>query len=173
MKKFKNIKNQKGQSVFEFIIFIPFLFVFFGVFIAILSSINGSINQLKVTRGYFYGRLQNNSTHPKSTVLPAYWGAGLTQAGLVAWGWQESQLNEQPVANCYRIQSFFGELPEDEQCEKPVKETGETGLLISTFVKVKTLYGLCGATYRKGENDGSERIYNGAILNSQSGCELN
>ena len=57
--------HQKGQALIELIIFLPLMFMFYSMISGFANAINGSINQQKIARSYFYYRLQNNSTIPK------------------------------------------------------------------------------------------------------------
>jgi hypothetical protein len=56
----KNFKtkflNQEGQAVFELLIFLPFLLFLYTIYYTAGNAINGSINQQKAVRGYFYSR---------------------------------------------------------------------------------------------------------------------
>ena len=49
--------KQQGQALVEFIIFLPFMLMMYTVVITLGDAINGSINQQKATRAYFYYRL--------------------------------------------------------------------------------------------------------------------
>ena len=167
--KIKNRKkDQGGQSVFEFIIFVPFLFVLFAVLVSIVGSINGSINQQKVTRGYFFLRLAHNSTEPNPKSLNIFWGTGNKRVGLLATGWALKDAASSPSANCYKIRGFVGELPAGEGCEDKVSESSDAS--VSTFIKVKTLYGLCGTTYVPDPNSGS--LTDRSSLNNLASCEM-
>lgn len=157
-------KDPKGQSIFEFIVIMPLLLVFYAVFVSVTGSINGSINQLKVTRGFFYYRLKHDSTFPPRFDLETPKSQGVTIMGLVSSGWAEKLENGLvPYAPCYRITTFVGELPSDEDCGQPVN--GD----ISTFIKVKTLYGLCGQSYNL---ESSSPTYDHTQPNSENSCSM-
>lgn len=133
------MKNKdRGQALIELIVFLPLMITLYSVISGFASSINGSINQQKVTRAYFYYRIQNNSNipAPQSGALENNW----TQFGMFYIGWKERFEGEQPVMPCYKISIPFKNEPTD-KCEDKydVQQT--------TWVRVGTIYGMCGATY--------------------------
>lgn len=136
--------NQKGQALIELIIFLPLMFMFYSMISGFANAINGSINQQKITRSYFYYRVQHNSTIPKpSGSNYANW----RQFGMFSIGWKdyfESGGDEsgRPVAPCYRLTVPLA-ANADDKCE--TKYTSPT----SQFIRVQTVYGLCGATYER------------------------
>lgn len=136
--------NQKGQALIELIIFLPLMFMFYSMISGFANAINGSINQQKITRAYFYYRIQNNSTIPKpSGSTYASW----KQFGMFFIGWKdyfESGEDEsgRPVAPCYRLTVPLS-ANADDKCE--TKYTTPT----SQFIRVQTVYGVCGATYER------------------------
>ncbi len=135
----KNIKSQKGQAVFEFIFFLPIILILYAIVVTLGSSINGSINQQKAARGYFYARVKNNSTVPKFEDTDSSW----TRFGMTWIGWKEKFKSggDSPLAPCYKLQiPFDGADP------------GDCGTWNDTkpkFVRVQTVYGICGTTYEK------------------------
>ncbi len=140
---------QKGQALFEFIVFIPFMLVLITTMVTIVGSINASINQVKATRGYLYAILNNNSAGINSDLLRKYKDSyGLSVVGAYAIGWREQADGENSLASCFKISTFVGEKPENEKCEDQVTEA------YSTFIKVKTMYGICTGTYTLSENMG-------------------
>jgi len=139
--KRKKILNEKGQGLVEFLLFLPLMLMLYSTLLALSNSINGSINQQKITRGYFYYRLQNNSTLP----VPRRDNQGEPSDswkvfGMQIMGWSEKLLDNQPVAPCYKLNLPFAEKEED-SCDDAYKETA------TQFIRVKTVYGVCGATY--------------------------
>lgn len=141
-KLFKFLENDKGQSIVEFVIFLPFLLMMYTTIMSIANAINGSINQQKVTRTYFYYTLQNNSTFPRpyrdGGAQPYnFW----TQFGMQIMGWTEKLVNEEPVMTCYKFKLPLGKKADD-SCEKAYTER------TTQFIRVGTVYGACGATYR-------------------------
>lgn len=133
-------KNNKGQSIFEFIVFIPFLLLLLQAFLKVGGAINGSINQQKHLRGYFYYKLKNSSYFPSLNDLEQL--SGMTQVGYSAFGWsQELVGGKQPKAPCYLLNNFFGE-PIDSCGE--VTERAENK---SQFIRVYTVFGMCSGVY--------------------------
>lgn len=139
------MKNERGQALIELIIFLPLMITLYSVIGGFASSINGSINQQKVTRSYFYYRVQNNSTipGPKSGPFQSW-----NQFGMFYIGWKDYSKGGndgaiQPVMPCYKISIPFKENPAD-KCEDRYSRTK------TLWVRVGTVYGVCGATYLKG-----------------------
>lgn len=137
-------KSQSGQALFEFIIFVPLMLILLSLFMTINSAINASINQQKFTRGFFYHLIQNDSMMPNNSMLANIKGDGAQSASIFALGWQESKQGQTPIAPCFKIKTFFGN-PGDEKCTP-----GEKSLLSTQFIRVKTVYGICGETYNLG-----------------------
>lgn len=136
----KQCKNERGQALIELIIFLPLMITLYSVIGGFASSINGSINQQKVARAYFYYRVQNNSTipGPKSTDDFSRW----TLFGMFYIGWADYlEGGRQPVMPCYKISIPFRDSPND-KCEDKYSDTK------TLWVRVGTVYGVCGATYQ-------------------------
>lgn len=139
-----DMKNKEsGQALIELIVFLPLMITLYSVIAGFASSINGSINQQKVTRAYFYYRIQNNSNipGPKSGDWDTW-----KQFGMFYIGWKERFEGEsQPVMPCYKVSIPFKNEPADQCGEKyDVQQT--------TWVRVGTIYGYCGATYTNQDN---------------------
>lgn len=133
------VKNQKGQALIELIIFLPMMFMLYSLISGFANAINGSINQQKVTRGYFYYRVQNNSTIPKPDQEGGYktW----SRFGMFFIGWKEYfGSNSDPFLPCYRVSVPFKAADADKCEEKYTKTTTQ-------WIRVGTVYGVCGATY--------------------------
>lgn len=138
------IKNDKGQALIELIIFLPLMITLYSVIGGFASSINGSINQQKITRAYFYYRIQNNSTIPGPKSGP--WETW-SKFGMFNIGWRDYLVGgqENPVMTCYRVSIPFKNAP-NEKCDEPYTQTN------TLWVRVGTVYGLCGGTYQNFNN---------------------
>jgi hypothetical protein len=137
-------KNQKGQALIELIIFLPFMFIIYGLITGFANAIFGSINQQKATRAYFYYRVQNNSTIPRRPDSSVRW----TKYGTYFVGWREKLVDDVPLHPCYKITIPLSS-PDDDGCDS--EYTG--GDRPSTqFMRVGTVYGFCGATYIRQNN---------------------
>jgi hypothetical protein len=137
-----DMKNQKGQALIELIIFLPLLVTLYSVIGGFASAINGSINQQKITRSYFYYRAQNNSTIPSPRSTRSKWKT----FGMFFIGWRDQfKGGEIPVMPCFKITIPFKEDPGD-KCEDAYNDTK------TLWVRVGTVYGLCGATYLNSDN---------------------
>ncbi len=142
VKKKKKVLNDKGQAILEFLLFLPFMLMLYSVTLSIGSAINSSINQQKVTRGYFFYRLQNNSTLPKPRRDGSEPSDGWQTFGFQIMGWAtELRSGSEPIAPCFKFRLPLGD--SEDGCED--RYPGET----SQFIRTKTVIGICGATYVK------------------------
>jgi hypothetical protein len=133
--------DEKGQAIFEFVMFLPFIIFLFTVLINLTNSINGSINQQKALRGYFYRILMQDSKAPNRIDIDFLSGQGRNIIAPVSLGWARKRIGDsQSFGTCYKFLSLFGD--NDEECDESL--SGETS---SNFVKVFTFYGVCGSTY--------------------------
>lgn len=141
--------NQKGQALIELIVFLPLMVAIYSVINGFANSINASINQQKITRAYFYNRIQNNSTIPGTKAADDGVIMGWGSFGMFYIGWKEffvgNSSDGSPVMPCFRINLPFRNAPTD-QCEEKYT-TPET-----LWVRVGTVYGICGATYVNRQN---------------------
>ena len=144
--------NQKGQSIFEFIVFVPFLILMLQVFMNVGGSINGSINQQKAVRSYFFHKLKNSSFFPSLNDLTNL--SGIENVSYSAFGWSKELVGgKQPKAPCYLLNNFFGE-PID-TCDD-LTEKGEGK---SQFVRVYSVFGLCTGVFTKNDSGGWDYQY--------------
>lgn len=133
----KNVRNEEGQALIELIIFLPLIVTLYSVISGFASSINGSINQQKITRAYFYYRLQNNSTTP----FPKSGEENWQMFGMFFIGWRDKLVkSETPVMPCYKISIPFKDDQKD-KCEDTYSDHK------TLWVRVGTAYGICGGTY--------------------------
>lgn len=141
--------GQRGQALVEFIIFLPFMLTMYTLVVMIGDAINGSINQQKATRGYFYYRMQNTSyiTRPlRSGGVPAF--TNWNTFGMFFLGWADYlEGGLSPVYPCYKLNLPFSAAAGD-RCED--RYTTPT----TQFIRVGTVYGLCGATMSRSTGAG-------------------
>lgn len=135
--------NEKGQALIELIIFLPLMFMFYSMISGFANAINGSINQQKITRSYFYYRVQGNSMIPKPDAGNTY--MNWKTFGMFYIGWKEkftsgSDESGNPISPCYKLSIPLAAGAAD-NCEE--KYTSPSTM----FIRVQTVYGLCGATY--------------------------
>jgi hypothetical protein len=143
-------KNQRGQALIEFIIFLPFMLMMYMVVVNLGDAIHGSINQQKVTRSYFYFRLQGNSQISKpqrngSDLVNDDWSS--FGHGFIGWAdyIEGGSSQGDPVLSCWRLNLPFAPAAGD-SCEDSYDD------VTTQFIRVATAYGICGATFAK-END--------------------
>lgn len=142
--------------MFEFIIFLPFVVVLFKMFLNIGGAINGSINQQKSLRGYFFYLNKGNSYFPDKSLLDNELKS-FAQVGFYALGYIEQLKGETPIAPCYKIEPFFGE--DFDKCLDKPKENK------SQFIKPKTMFGLCGPVFvNNGESWGIAHQTSGTCM---------
>lgn len=136
-------KNEDGQAILEFLVFLPLFLLFVGLIVGLGSAINGSINQQKAVRGYFFYTAQNNSMIPK----PDYINNpkdGWRSFGMYFIGWYDRIDGNQPIAPCYKIPVPLDS--GDNVCDDSYSE------LTTQLIRVGTVFGICGATYYNNGN---------------------
>jgi hypothetical protein len=138
----KNNRGESGQALFELIVFLPFMLFFFMVMVSIGNSINGSINQEKATRRYFFYLAKGNSRLPDTFDLNEYKNNGVINVQQAALAWSAKRLGAKDnYGGCYQINSLFDSDLSDE-CDAPAIEDSKT-----RFVRVFTAFGVCGTSY--------------------------
>lgn len=143
------LRDEKGQALFEFIIFIPFLMMLYSLTLTISNALNASINQQKAARGYFYYLRQNDSRFPSPSrdegldPLDSFKTFSMTIIG-----WADKFDGQVPVSPCFEFKLPIGDL-EGDSCDNSYQEEK------TQFVRVGTVYGVCGANYvREGSKVG-------------------
>ena len=157
-KKYIVKKNQAGQAIIEMVIFFPLLALLFIYFLNITASINGAINQQKITRSYFFARLKNNSLFPLVAEDIRNGQLDWSYFGMSFIGWNEkfNSANE-PLLPCYLAKiPFFS--TDETSCS--TQYSGNR----TNYIRVGTVFGLCGTTYQRG-NSGE---YLRGVVNDQS-----
>lgn len=171
MKDKSILKNQKGQALFELIIFMPFLVFLFTIFYTIGNSISGSINQQKAVRGYFYTLMKNNSYVNTAKEVDEFVAQNsMRQVGFSAVGWREKAQGNRAIAPCFKFNSMLKDNSSSETCEGKDRGDSDSGPT-SSFVRIFTFYGICGPVYTI--PDGSPRMgINPSLQNNPAGCIL-
>ncbi len=142
------VKNKKGQALIELIIFLPLMFSLYGIISGFANAINGSINQQKIARAYFYFRIQNSSMIPRIHPVDPETGESTgqdswTKFGMFFIGWADYlEGGRDPIMPCYEITIPFVQSGND-SCELPYSTPS------TQFIRVGTVYGICGATFAK------------------------
>jgi hypothetical protein len=140
----KLILNDKGQAVFELVIFLPFLIFLYSIYYTAGNSISGSINQQKAVRGYFYSLTKGNSYLNSLGDLNEYSDRSIKAVGFSTLGWREksSAGGQNGFAPCFKFSSILKN-EATEECDGSDRE-GEGS---SRFIRVFTYYGVCGPVY--------------------------
>lgn len=144
--------NENGQAIFEMILFFPLLILLFLYFIKVTASINGAINQQKITRGYFFARLKNNSLYPLAQdAKEASW----QKFGMSFIGWNEEfNSAEEPLLPCYlaKVPLFS---TDETKCSATYSGTK------TNFIRVGTVFGVCGTSYQSNTSGEYQRGFVG------------
>lgn len=139
----KELLNQKGQAIFEMIIFLPFLLFLYTIYYTAGNSISGSINQQKAVRGYFYTLVKGNSYVVSLPDLKAFGEKSIKRVGFNSIGWNESiGADNKSFAPCFKFSSLLKN-GLTEECESPARDEE----LSSRYVRLFTYYGVCGPNY--------------------------
>lgn len=137
------VGNQKGQAIFELIIFIPFLIFLYSIYYTVGNSISASINQQKAVRGYFYALTRGNSYLNTMVDLEELSGSAIQSVGFSAIGWREkSESGRNAFAPCFKFSSILKN-DSSEECDDSNRE--EEGS--SRYIRIFTFYGVCGPVY--------------------------
>ncbi len=145
------ILNKKGQAVFETMMFLPVLLFFVVYMIKSGNAINASINQQKSTRGYTYYLLKGNSKAFRVTDLTIF--NNMEEVGAYMVGFRQAEEDgASSVAPCFMVPRLPWIPSSDETCS----ETGSTIPSESSYIRVFTLYGVCGGSYSRGRSGGGD-----------------
>jgi len=151
-KKQKDSKDEKGQALFELIVFLPLMIFMLTIIYTVGNSINASINQVKATRRYFYYLAKGNSRLPDKSDLKEFFQTGMESVSMSSVAWRESEENKLSYGACYKINTLFG-TDSDDDCKKPQIEDQKT-----QYIRIFTAYGICGEDYmRNGQIAAYER----------------
>lgn len=170
MKEFtQNLSNEKGQAIFEMILFIPFLLFLYTIYYTAGNSLNSSITQQKAVRGYFYISMKNNSYVNSKPELDHFKDLGMKKIGFGALGWTDKfggSGNKETFGTCFKFSSLL-QNGSTEECDSDARENPGS----SHFVRVFTYYGVCGPTYVTDQRD---QLYVNASVQSfgKTSCEL-
>lgn len=135
--------NQKGQALFEMILFLPFLLFLYTIYYTAGNSISGSINQQKAVRGYFYGTIKGNSYIVSMPELKSLGDSGIKRIGFNSVGWNEKLGSDnKSFAPCFKFSSLLKNST-TEECEGAERDEEES----SRFIRLFTYYGVCGPSY--------------------------
>jgi hypothetical protein len=141
----KNKNREEGQAIFEFVIFLPFLIFLYTIMYNVGNAINGSINQQKATRRYYFHFIKGNSMIPNRDDLDIYIQREIRTAGMSGLGWRENggeADDGEAFGTCYKFGSFFLGGDRSETCREV-----EQGVAQSKFIRIYTYFGVCGETY--------------------------
>lgn len=138
----KSTLDQKGQAFFEMIMFVPFMIFLFSLIVTFGNSVNGAINQNKITRGFFFATTRNNSYGMNSNDLTLLKDRGVSITGLHVIGYRGKKEGEVSYGACYRINRFFGGKKEEE-CTDAINGANE-----SSYVRLFTFYGVCAQAWK-------------------------
>ena len=145
----RKILNNKGQAVFETMMFLPVLLFFVVYMIKSGNAINASINQQKSTRGYTYYLLKGNSKAFRITDLAIF--TNMQEVGAYMVGFRQAEEDgASSVAPCFMVPK----LPWIPSSSETCSEIGSVTPSESSYIRVFTLYGVCGEAYSRGQGGG-------------------
>lgn len=165
-KKISKLLNQKGQALFEMILFLPFMLFLVTIYYTCGNAINGSINQQKATRGYFYALVRNNAFLNSQSDLEELQGGGLSSIGFNAIGWRDHGMDQDAFAPCFKFSSILNN-GSTEDCNGKSPDAAEGS---SRFVRVYTFYGVCGATYTVSTTGGIPFVLRPELQGQPNNC---
>ncbi len=141
--------NQKGQALFEFIIFLPIFLYMIKILFDYGDAINHSINQLKVVRGYYSYSNAGDSNLPNLAFANDFKGRGVAQIGSDAFAWSATKTTGSilPTGSCVKVMGFLGNGIQGETCEAPQVDNLKT-----QFIRAYSAYGVCTGTWSQSEN---------------------
>lgn len=157
--------NQSGQALIEFLLFIPFMMMAYSLMLSLGNSINGSINQQKIARSYYFYKIQNNSMAPQRGDSGNFQLHGMDYIG---WMTQIEGCQDQgkPEACCYQLRLPVAKKAGDE-CAEPYTDQS------TQFIRVMTVFGVCPTTYTRDGGGYYSREPRTQAMNSlisSSGC---
>ena len=164
LKKSSKLLDQKGQALFEMILFLPFMLFLVTIYYTCGNAINGSINQQKATRGYFYALVRNNAFLNSFSDLDELKSGGLNSIGFSAIGWRDHGVEQEAYAPCFKFSSILNN-GSTEDCNGKSPDAADGS---SRYVRVYTFYGVCGASYGVDPNAGVPYVLSSAEFNCEN-----
>lgn len=139
----KKFKNQKGQSLFEFLIFLPLLVMLIGVFYSFGGAMSMSINQQKAVRGYYFHLLKGNSFGISYPDLVELEKKGTRKVGFFSLGWRfKAEGEAKSYGSCFKINNMLSG-NDGEECLDGDRPTEGS----SRYIRAFTAFGLCGNNF--------------------------
>lgn len=146
----QNLKDQKGQAIFELILFLPFLIFLYMIYSTAGDSISASINQQKAVRGYFYSLVRGNSYINSLQELDQLAASNVRMVGFSSLGWREREEagrgSSGAFAPCFKFSSLL-KSDSSEECDDKARGEDADGNGVTHFIRVFTFYGVCGPVY--------------------------
>jgi hypothetical protein len=142
--------DSKGQAFFEFILFLPLMVITYFIVNGLGNSINGSINQQKFTRSYYFSKIKSNSFVPRPD-YESYPGSGYpgwNKFGISMIGFRVNEFSgtsDQPETACYKI-PLNGSFEDSDECTSYSDTRAK-------HIRVYTVFGICGATIQANSNE--------------------
>lgn len=169
MKKYfkHQVLNDKGQAIFELILFLPFLMFLYTIYYTVGNSISGSINQQKAVRGYFYALVKGNSYITPLPDLKSFRLKGVTRVGFNSVGWVDHLDGTKSFAPCFQFSTFLKN-GSTEKCDDSTRAAEGS----SSFIRLFTYYGVCGPMVTKTTQDPDAFDINPSNQASSTSCTL-
>tara|TARA_R110002049_G_scaffold49511_5_gene141615 strand:+ start:2764 stop:3255 length:492 start_codon:yes stop_codon:yes gene_type:complete len=135
-------KNQKGQAIFELIIFMPLFLFLIKTLFDYGDAINHSINQNKAVRGYYFYVAANDSYLPNIAFMDDF--SAINSISLDTFSWSTIRVpdeNPKPRGSCVKVPGFLGN-GINEECNDPAPDDNKT-----QFIRVYTSFGVCTGSF--------------------------
>lgn len=157
----KNLKDHKGQAIFELIVFLPLFLYMTKVMFDYGDAINHSINQNKAVRGYYFYTISNDSNAPNFEFSKDFYTrGGMVGANAVigqdsyAWSVESTAGGRRPKGSCVQVPSFLGNDLASDECLAPAVEDGKT-----RFIRAYSSFGICTGSWTNIDSPTSGALY--------------
>lgn len=145
-----NHQLQRGQALFELIVFLPVFLYMIKIVFDYGDALNNSINQIKVVRSYYHFTNANDSNLPNLKFSQDFVGKGIqSYIGSDAYSWSNEKTSSGVAAmgSCVKVFSFLGSGITGDSCEAPQVEEAKT-----QFIRMYSAYGVCTGTWAVAQN---------------------
>ncbi len=146
----KKMKKQKGQAIFELIIFLPIFLFLMKTLFDYGDAINHSINQNKAVRSYYFYTAANDSNLPNLAYLGEFQSKSVKTISLDTFSWSTQTVPDEsafPMGSCVKVPGFLGnDLPGE--CDAPQPDD-----MKSQFIRVYTSFGVCTGSWASAEDN--------------------
>ena len=156
------LQKQKGQAIFELIVFLPLFLYMTKVMFDYGDAINHSINQNKVVRGYYFYTISNDSNAPNLAFSNDFYNDG----GLIgpdavigqdsyAWSVESTLGGQKPKGSCVKVPGFMSSSPADSECLESTEIVDKK----TSFIRSYSAFGVCTGSWTNIGAPSSPNLY--------------